>query len=58
MAIDARISTLEAKHSELEEQLEALAQSPSASDLDIAEVKRQKLHLKDEIAKLRSQDAA
>ena len=57
MAISNRIQTLEEKHGELEAQLQALSTSPSASDTEIANVKRQKLQLKDEIERLRQMAA-
>ncbi|MEO1398579.1 MAG: DUF465 domain-containing protein [Pseudomonadota bacterium] len=54
MTIQSRIETLEQKHEQLEEELAALTQAPSVSDLHLSDVKRRKLELKDEIARLKS----
>jgi hypothetical protein len=51
MSIEAHIDSLRAKHSHLEEDLRLALQSPSIPDADIAEIKRRKLQLKDEIAR-------
>lgn len=53
MAIEAHLETLEKKHHFLQQQLDAMAASPSTDDLEIAEVKRKKLLLKDEIEKFK-----
>lgn len=55
MSVDARIDQLKQRHQNLESQLSGLAKEPSASDIELAEVKRQKLRLKDEINRLQSQ---
>jgi len=53
MTIKAHLSELERKHKALEDELaEALVHS-STDDLKIAELKRRKLQLKDEIERLR-----
>jgi len=53
MTSKANLSELERRHKALEDDLaEALAHS-STDDLKIAELKRQKLQLKDEIERLR-----
>lgn len=52
MSLEAHLATLQRKHGDLEEQLSALSASPSADDSEIADIKRRKLALKDEIAKL------
>jgi len=52
MRLDAHLGSLQRKHGDLEAQLSALAASPSADDAEIADIKRRKLALKDEIAKL------
>ena len=58
MAIESHLRELEAKRQELKEKLEESLSHPSVDDLEIAEIKRQKLHLKDEIAKLQAEIAA
>ena len=54
MAIETHIEQLEAKHKLLETALDQLMTHPSKSDVEIADMKRQKLHLKDRISQLRS----
>ena len=52
MAINAHVAELERRHNKLEREIaDALAHS-STDDLTIAELKRQKLKLKDEIERL------
>jgi len=53
MSTEAHIKELERKHDVLEKELtDAMAHS-SSDDLEIADLKRRKLHLKDEIERLR-----
>lgn len=54
MSIDSHIQQLQQKHISLENELSTLVSSPSVSDLKIAQLKREKLRLKDEIARLQS----
>lgn len=56
MTLSTHIQTLEQKHQALEDKLQSLTTSPSIPDTEIAEVKRQKLQLKDEICRLKSDD--
>jgi hypothetical protein len=56
MAIESHLAELERKHQALELEISEALTHPSADDLQIAELKRKKLHVKDEIARLR-QDA-
>ena len=53
MSIEAHIETLEKKHGVLEEELHSAMLHPSTGDVTIAELKRQKLRIKDEIERLR-----
>ncbi|GEP11591.1 YdcH family protein [Methylobacterium gnaphalii] len=53
MSLDTHLSQLARKHDALERELHDAMQSPSSDDLHIAELKRKKLHLKDEINRLR-----
>jgi hypothetical protein len=55
MTVEAHLATLERKHGTLEEQLHAEMTRPSAKDQVIAELKRQKLRIKDEIERLKVQ---
>jgi hypothetical protein len=50
----AHVASLERKHADLERQLDSVLASPSSGDREIAELKRRKLRLKDEIERLRS----
>ncbi|MBB5042807.1 YdcH family protein [Shinella fusca] len=54
MSIEAHLATLEKKHFALEEELHAAMNRPSAEDQSIADLKRRKLRIKDEIERLRS----
>ena len=53
MAIESHLTELEKRHQALESQLNEALNHPSADDLQIAELKRRKLHLKDEMERLR-----
>jgi hypothetical protein len=55
MAIDGRIRELGSRHQTLERAIEQETRSPSADPLQIKELKRRKLRLKEEIESLRSQ---
>jgi hypothetical protein len=55
MAIEAHLEMLEKKHTALEEELHSALNQPSADDIEISEIKRRKLKLKDEIQRLRSE---
>jgi hypothetical protein len=57
MAIQAHLAELERRHQALEEEISEALAHPSADDLKVTELKRRKLQLKDEIARLR-QDAS
>ena len=53
MSLETHLSQLARKHEALERELHDALQSPSVDDLHIAELKRKKLHLKDEMNRLR-----
>ena len=57
MAMQAHLAELERRHRALESEIHDALAHPSADDLKLAELKRRKLQLKDEIARLR-QDAS
>jgi hypothetical protein len=57
MAIQAHLAELERRHRALEDEINEALTHPSADDLKVLELKRRKLQLKDEIARLR-QDAS
>ncbi len=54
MSIEAHLESLERKRDELKAKLEDFLTHPSTDDLAIAELKRQKLLLKDEITKIQT----
>jgi hypothetical protein len=53
MAIEAHLAELEKRHQALEQEITEAQTHPSADDLKILELKRKKLLVKDEIARLR-----
>jgi len=58
MSIETHLIKLESKRQALKEKLEKKLSHPSVDDLEITEIKRQKLHLKDEITRLQTEIAA
>ncbi|WP_132959331.1 DUF465 domain-containing protein [Rhizobium sp. BK251] len=54
MTIQAHLESLQKKHVALEEELHLARTSPSRDDSEIAEIKRRKLRIKDEMERLRS----
>jgi hypothetical protein len=56
MAIESHLAELEKRHRALEQEIAEALAHPSTDNLQIAELKRKKLHVKDEMARLR-QDA-
>jgi hypothetical protein len=57
MSIQAHLAELERRHQALENELNEALAHPSTDDLKVAELKRRKLQVKDEIVRLR-QDAS
>ncbi len=55
MAIEAHLAELEKRHQSLEQEITEALTHPSADDLKICELKRKKLLVKDEIARLRQE---
>lgn len=58
MTTEGHIAALERRHRELERQIEAELQHSSRDDLLIAALKRKKLEVKDELAKLTRAEVA
>lgn len=52
MSISSHVSELKRKHESLSQQVEAAQRSPGTDDLKIVELKKQKLRIKEEIARL------
>jgi len=53
MAIESHLAELEKRHQALELEISEALSHPSSDDLKIVELKRRKLHLKDEIMRLK-----
>jgi len=53
MSLQTHLAELELRHKALETEIAEAQQHPSIDDLTIHELKRRKLHLKDEIERLR-----
>ncbi len=56
MSLQTHLSQLSRKHEALEREIQEAIHRPSSSDHHIAELKRRKLLLKDEINRLQSND--
>ena len=54
MSLDSRIQELQRKHDELDKEIEEAFTHPSVDDLHIADMKRRKLQMRDEISELRT----
>jgi hypothetical protein len=52
MAIEAHLAELERRHQALEIEISEALNHPSTDDLEIAQLKRKKLYVKDEIVRL------
>lgn len=57
MALESHIAELRDRHRALEQEIDDQIHHPSSDDLHIAELKKQKLRLKEEIQKLSSRAA-
>jgi hypothetical protein len=53
MAIESHLAELEKRHEALEQQITEALAHPSTDDLQLLELKRRKLYVKDEITRLR-----
>jgi hypothetical protein len=53
MSIQAHLAELERKHEALENELSDAIAHPSVDDITLADLKRRKLQVKDEIARLK-----
>lgn len=54
MSIESHIAELVRKHGELEKKLAEAAQHPSTDPAELAQMKRRKLQLKDEIERMKT----
>lgn len=55
MTLSSHLAELQKKHEKLAIRIEQEQRSPSSDDLDISDLKRQKLFIKDEIARISAQ---
>jgi hypothetical protein len=55
MSIDSHLSELVRRHQAIEEAILAEINRPASDDIKVHELKRKKLHLKDEIERLKQQ---
>ncbi len=54
MTLSSHLQELRRKHQSLSEQVEQAQRNPASDDLQIADMKKQKLRLKEEISRLSS----
>ena len=54
MSLSSHLEQLKMKHQTLSDQVEAVQRAPGTQDFQIAELKKQKLRLKEEITRLSS----
>jgi len=52
MSLSSHLQELKKKHQHLSDNVEVMQRSPATDDLEIARLKKQKLHLKEEISRL------
>ena len=57
MALDAHVTELSEKHRVLEKQIENEMARPSADDIEISRLKREKLRIKDELQRLKAEES-
>lgn len=57
MTVEGHLAELERRHQELEREIEEALVHPAVDSLELGEMKRRKLHIKDEIARLRLEAA-
>lgn len=55
MSLDSHLVELRKKHEFLSEKIETEQRSPGSDDLSIIELKKEKLHLKEEIERISTQ---
>ena len=53
MAMESHLAELEKRHEALEREIEDALNHPSTDDLEVADLKKRKLQLKDEISRLK-----
>lgn len=53
MSVESHLAELERRHEALKREIQEAQSHPSFDEFEVAQLKRRKLHIKDEIAKLR-----
>lgn len=56
MTMVSHLAELERRHQALEEEIDEIMSHPGSDDLELSELKKQKLLLKDQIAQLKSSE--
>lgn len=56
MNLDSHLNELRSKHQSLSRRIEEEERRPAGNDLEISSLKRKKLHIKEEIARISSQN--
>lgn len=57
MSLNSHVEELKRKHQTLSDRVETLQRAPSASDAEIADLKKQKLKLKEQISRFETTSA-
>jgi hypothetical protein len=57
MSMQSHLAELEKRHRMLEDEINEMLSHPAADDLQVLELKRRKLQVKDEIARLRQTES-
>ena len=55
MALESHVAELERRHQALEKAIEDALNHPGTDNLELADLKKRKLHLKDEISRLKDE---
>jgi len=55
MSLSSHLQELKKKHETLSQDVETMQRSPAVDDLEISRLKKQKLHIKEEISRLSTQ---
>jgi len=58
MSLEAHLAELERRHEALEKEIEEAMAHPAADDLQVNELKRRKLHIKDQMVRLQGSPEA
>jgi len=58
MSVESHLAELERRHEALKREVQEAQSHPGVDDMEVLALKRRKLHVKDEIAKLKSEKEA